>query len=80
MPAVKWALMVTFLLLSGCVTERVVERPVPAKIPDLCLTPCPYSTDKPLTNGDLAFQWRERGEALECYESRMACVRELTSP
>jgi hypothetical protein len=58
----------------------VIERPTPVKIPSLCLTACPYSTEKPVTNGDLALQWRERGDALACYESRMACVKEMTQP
>ena len=68
---------VGLVVLSGCTVERVIERPVPAKIPSLCLTDCPYSTEKPATNGDLALQWRERGDALTCYKSRLECVREL---
>ena len=65
--------------LTGCglFKERVIEKPTPIRIPTLCLTPCLYATGAPLTNGDLALQWRERGEALECYESRLQCVREL---
>ena len=63
--------------LTGCVTERIIERPVPIQPPSLCLTDCPYSTETPVTNGDLALQWRERGEALQCYAARMQCVREM---
>ena len=68
--------------LTGCglFKERVIEKPVPIKIPTLCLTPCLYATDPPATNGDLALQWRERGEALECFKARMDCVRELAAP
>lgn len=64
--------------LAGCVTERIIERPVPAVVPSLCVTECPYSTEKPATNGALLEQWHERGEAMACMASRMACVRELT--
>ena len=63
--------------LTGCVTERVIERPVPATVPSLCVTECPYPVKTPATNGELAESWRDRGEALECYAARMACVREL---
>jgi len=70
-------LLPAVVLLAGCVTEKVIERPVPIKPPSLCLTACPYSTEVPKTNGDLAVQWRERGEALECYAARQECVREM---
>ena len=66
------------LSLAGCVTERIIERPVPALVPSLCVTECPYSTEKPATNGALLESWHERGEALECFKVRMQCVRELT--
>jgi len=59
------------------VTERVVEKPVPATVPSLCVTECPAPDGVPATNGALAVQWRERGEAIECYKARQACVREL---
>jgi hypothetical protein len=76
---VRIACCLSALALSGCVTERIIERPVPIQPPSLCLTDCPYSTETPVTNGDLALQWRERGEALQCYAVRMQCVRELAS-
>lgn len=66
--------------LTGCTTERIIERPIPVKPPTLCTTDCPYSTVPPATNGDLLLQWRERGEALACYAARMQCVRESTDP
>jgi len=68
------------LSLVGCTTERIIERPVPVKIPSLCLTDCPYPDRIPATNGELAEDWRARGDALECYASRIACVREMTQP
>ena len=71
------ALIATALTGCGLFEERIIEKPTPIKIPTLCLKPCLYATGAPLTNGGLALQWRERGEALECYESRMQCVREL---
>lgn len=64
-------------LLAGCVTERVIEKPVPAAVPSLCVTECPAPEGVPATNGELAVQWRERGEAIDCYKARQACVREL---
>jgi hypothetical protein len=64
-------------LLAGCVTERVIEKPVPATVPSLCVTECPAPEGVPATNGELAVQWRERGEAIECFKARQACVREL---
>lgn len=64
-------------LLAGCVTERVIEKPVPATVPSLCVTECPTPEGVPATNGELAVQWRERGEAIECFKARQACVREL---
>jgi len=68
--------------LTGCALtkERVIERPVPVKIPSLCLTACPYPDRIPATNGELAEDWRARGDALGCYESRLQCVREMTQP
>ena len=68
------------LSLVGCTTERVIERPVPVKIPTLCLTACPYPDRIPATNGELAEDWRARGDALGCYAARMDCVRELAAP
>jgi hypothetical protein len=67
-------------LSYGCTTERVIERPVPVKVPSLCLTACPYPERVPQTNGELAEDWRARGEALVCYSSRLECVRELVAP
>jgi hypothetical protein len=66
--------------LTGCATERIIERPVPVKIPSLCLTACPYPDRIPATNGELAEDWRARGDALACYESRLQCVKEMTQP
>ena len=71
-------MLVFLLLLTGCTVERVIERPVPAKIPSLCLTDCPYPERTPATNGELAEDWRARGDALTCYQSRLECVRELS--
>jgi len=55
----------------------VIEKPVPATVPSLCITECPAPESVPATNGELAVQWRERGEAIDCYKARQACVREL---
>jgi hypothetical protein len=71
--------LLPIILLTGCVTERIIDRPVPAVVPSLCVTECPYSTEKPATNGALLEQWHERGEALECFKVRMQCVLELTT-
>lgn len=73
-------LLPAVVLLAGCVTERVVERPVPVKLPSICTSDCPVPETVPVTNGDLLVSWRERGEALACYRIRLACVREMTTP
>lgn len=66
-------------LLGGCVTERVIEKPVPATVPSMCVAECPAPEGQPTTNGELAVQWRERGETIACYRARQACVRELVT-
>lgn len=70
--------LLAVLLLTGCVREIVREVPVPATVPTLCVTACPWSQETPATNGALAEAWKERGDALVCMESRQACVREVT--
>lgn len=76
MPA-RLILAIASLSLGGCTTERIIEKPVPATVPSLCVTECPAPEGTPTTNGELAVQWRERGEAIACYQARQACVREL---
>ena len=66
-------------LLAGCVTERIIERPVPISPPSLCVTDCPYPTTTPATNGALLEAYQAQREALACYASRMQCVREVTA-
>ena len=78
MPPLRLTTVAICISLAGCVTERIIERPVPIRPPSLCLTDCPAPEGVPATNGDLAVAWRERGEAIECYRVRMQCVRELT--
>ena len=65
------------LPLVGCVTREVREVPVPIRPPTLCVTDCPAPEGIPQTTGELALQWRERGEVIECYRARMQCVREV---
>lgn len=65
------------LPLVGCVTHEIREVPVAIKPPTLCVTACPWPREVPATNGALAESWRARGEALECFEARQQCVREL---
>jgi hypothetical protein len=75
---VRTAYLLPALILSGCVTHEVREVPVPIKPPTLCVTDCPAPEGIPQTNGELALQWRERGEALACYAARMQCIREVS--
>lgn len=65
------------VLLSGCVTERIIERPVPIQPPSLCVTDCPVPERTPATNGELLEDYQALREAVACYAIRMACVREL---
>ena len=69
--------LVLAFTLTGCVSERIIERPVPIQPPSLCLQSCPYSTDNPQTNGQLLEAFQAQREALACYESRLQCVREM---
>jgi hypothetical protein len=65
--------------LSGCVTERIIERPVPIQPPSLCLTDCPVPDGAPETNGALLESWQAHREAVACFRSRQQCVREMVS-
>ena len=76
---VRAAYLLPLVALTGCTTERIIERPVPIQPPSLCLQSCRYSVDTPKTNGELLERYQERGEALACYESRLQCLREMTS-
>ena len=74
---VRAAYLLPLVALTGCTTERIIERPVPIQPPSLCLQSCPYSTENPQTNGQLLEAFQARGEALACMESRLACIREM---
>lgn len=66
--------------LTGCVTERIIERPVPIQPPALCLTDCPVPDTVPETNGALLEQYQALREAVACYAARMQCVKEMGRP
>jgi len=67
-------------VLGGCVSrETVREVLVPAPIPSLCTSACPAPEGVPKTNGELAEAWAARGEAIQCYIARQACVREMVA-
>ena len=70
-------LLAATLALSGCTTERIIERPVPIQPPSLCLQSCPVPEGQPATNGELLERYQVQREALACYEARLACVREV---
>lgn len=72
------ACFLSALALTGCVTERIIERPVPIQPPSLCVTDCPVPEGKPTTNGELLEQYQALREAVACYAIRMACVREVS--
>ncbi len=76
---IRLAALFASLALSGCVTERIIERPVPIQPPSLCLQACIYDVDTPQTNGELLERFQAQREALACYEARMQCIRELTT-
>ena len=63
--------------LTGCVTERIIERPVPLQPPTLCVTDCPVPEGAPTTNGQLLEAYQALREAVACYATRMQCVREV---
>lgn len=76
-PVTRLAAVFASLALSGCVTERIIERPVPIQPPSLCITACPHPERVPATNGELLEDYQARGAALACMESRQACIREM---
>jgi hypothetical protein len=77
---IRSALVLVAIALAGCVPrETIREVIVPARIPSLCTAACPAPEGKPTTNGELAEAWAARGETIECYKARQACVIEMTS-
>ena len=70
-------LLLPIILLASCVTERIIERPVPIQPPSLCLTDCPVPDTVPTTNGALLEAYQGLREAVACYAARMQCVREM---
>ena len=77
---VRIAYFLSLVALTGCTTERIIERPIPIKPPTLCITDCPYPVKTPATNGELLESWQAQREALSCYAARMQCVREMATP
>lgn len=77
MPALKLATVAFCICLTGCTTERIIERPVPIQPPSLCLQSCPVPEGQPATNGELLERYQAQREALACMESRLACIREM---
>jgi hypothetical protein len=67
------------LSLTGCVTERIIERPVPIQPPSLCLTDCPVPEGVPETNGALLESWQAHREAVACFRARQQCIREMVT-
>lgn len=67
------------LSLTGCVTERIIERPVPIQPPSLCLTDCPVPDTVPTTNGALLESWQAHREAVACFRARQQCIREMVT-
>ncbi len=74
------SLLVLTFFLAGCFPKEIIrEVVVPARIPSLCTAACPASEGKPVTNGELAEAWAARGETIDCYKARQACVLEMTT-
>lgn len=73
------SVVIVSTVLAGCMPREIVrEVAVPAVIPSLCTTACPAPEGKPTTNGELAEAWAARGDTIECYKARQACVIEMT--
>ena len=72
--------LLVLVFLVGCVPKEIIrEVVVPARIPSLCTAACPAPEGKPTTNGELAEAWAARGETIDCYKARQACVLEMTT-
>ena len=72
--------LLALVFLVGCVPKEIIrEVVVPARIPSLCTAACPAPEGKPTTNGELAEAWAARGETIDCYKARQACVLEMTT-
>lgn len=71
--------LVCCIPLTGCVSERIIERPVPIQPPSLCLQSCIYDNSQPTTNGELLERFQAQREALACYEARLQCIREMSA-
>lgn len=72
--------LLALVFLVGCAPKEVIrEVVVPARIPSLCTAACPAPEGKPTTNGELAEAWAARGETIDCYKARQACVLEMTT-
>lgn len=72
--------LLALVFLVGCAPKEIIrEVVVPARIPSLCTAACPAPEGKPTTNGELAEAWAARGETIDCYKARQACVLEMTT-
>lgn len=75
----RMTVILSALVLTGCATCDPVSIPVPARVPEACLTPCEYAGPTEIaTNGALLEAWRGRLDQVACLQARLQCVRRAT--